>query len=142
MRSPPAERPTTKTTSGEVEKQAPASEAARRVRIINADGMLVDVRTADQLNNYLKAQNAEIKRNHAGHIVYIRLLSFGDDRGHSSERHGRSTTTTQRVRNEHGIFVGGDHILEHKPASCEHWPQPRASAASQASDLPHKPTER
>jgi hypothetical protein len=57
-------------------------------------------------------------RKHGGELVGIRLLSLGDDRGHTGELHGRSTVTTSRVRNDQGIFIGGNRNLKHKLEHC------------------------
>ncbi len=50
----------------------------------------------------------------------IRLLSFGDDRGHSGEQHGCSTVTTERGRDDSGQFVGSKKNLKHKK-TCDTW---------------------
>jgi hypothetical protein len=62
-------------------------------------------------------------RKHAGELVGIRLLSLGDDRGHAGERHGQSTVTTERVRNDWGVLVGGNLNLKHKE-NCDTWGSP------------------
>ena len=71
-------------------------------------------RDADAIRRLLTASNAVPVRKHSGELVGIRLLSLGDDRGHAVERHGRSTVTTERVRNDHGIYVGWDRNVKHK----------------------------
>jgi hypothetical protein len=61
-----------------------------------------------------------VKRRGDGSIKFIRLRSVGDDRGHMGENHGRSTVTTERVRDDWGQLVGSDWNLKHKQ-SCAEW---------------------
>jgi hypothetical protein len=112
---PPATRPETQPTSRGVEKQARAYEGGRGVRIVGEAGVLLDVCQGEQLERYLEAPNAEIKRSHRGRIVSIKLRSVGDDRTYSGERHGSSLVTTRRIGNDYGALVGSDMVLEHKP---------------------------
>ena len=72
------------------------------------------LRDVGAIRRLLAAPNAVPVRKHGGELVGIRLLSLGDDRGHSGELHGRSTVTTERVRNDHGIYIGGDLNVKHK----------------------------
>jgi hypothetical protein len=71
-------------------------------------------RDAEAIRRLLTAPNAVPVRKHDGDLVGIRLLSMGDDRGHSGERHGRSTVTTERVRNDNGVYIGWDRNVKHK----------------------------
>ena len=91
--------------------------------MIGEDDVLVDVCTPDRLGRYLSAPNAEVKRRADGSIRLVRLLPKGDDRGHLGECHGRSTITTERVRNDWGALVGGDRNLKHKD-TCGNWARP------------------
>lgn len=77
----------------------------------------------DGAKRYLPAPNVEVKKSADGSIKYIRLLSNGDDRGHAGECHGRSTVTTERVRNDWGDLVGGNTRLQHK-RNCSAWGAP------------------
>jgi hypothetical protein len=108
MSEPSAARPISETTDWGVEKQAQASEAARRVRVIGLNDRLIDICSGDRLRRYLRAPNKEIIRSHQGRIVAIKLLSAGDDRGHSGEQHGNSirTTRTEHDKQEHRWFNG------------------------------------
>ena len=90
------------------------------MRVVGEDGVLIDVCPPDRLGRYLAAPNAEVKRRADGSIKLIRLRSMGDDRGHLGENHGRSTVTTERVRNDWGKLVGSDLNLKHKQ-SCAAW---------------------
>jgi hypothetical protein len=74
-------------------------------------------RDADSIRRLLAAPNAVPVRKHGGELVGIRLLSLGDDRGHAVERHGRSTVTTERVRNDHGVYIGWNRNVKHKGSS-------------------------
>jgi hypothetical protein len=127
----PAQRPVTQTTFLGVAKEARADERGRRVRIIDEDGTLVDVCDAAQVEKkYRAAKNAEIICANNGRIVAVRLTNQADDRGHMGERHGRSTVTTQRLRNAFDECIGGDQNLKHKgendgranPAWDQRWP--------------------
>jgi hypothetical protein len=68
----------------------------------------------------LNAPNAEVRRRADGSIRLVQLRSMGDDRGHLGEFHGRSTVTTERVRNDWGKLVGSDLNLKHKE-TCTAW---------------------
>lgn len=70
-----------------------------------------------EIRRLLSAPNAEPVRNHGGDLVGIRLRSLGDDRGQSVQHHGRSTITTERVRNDCGVYIGTARNLKHK-ADC------------------------
>jgi hypothetical protein len=116
---PPAARPNSDPVSrGSRIQQPRAFEEGGRVRVVGEDDILLDVCAPDQLGRYLNAPNAEVKRRKDGSIRLIRLLAMGDDRGHLGESHGRSTVTTERVRNDYGVLVGSDLNLKHKEASA------------------------
>ena len=118
MTQPPAARRNAQTTFREVEKQTRAFDRGRTVRVFGDSGNLIQrldpSRDADAIRRLLTAPNAVPVRKHGGDLVGIRLLTLGDDRGHSGERHGRSTVTTERVRNDHGIYIGGNRNVKHK----------------------------
>ena len=121
MTGPPAKRPHHDTDSrGSREKQPRAFGGYRRVPIVSESGTLVEVCTRDRVARYLTAPNAEIKCRNDGSIRVIVLRSAGDDRGHLGEAHGRSTVTTQRVRNNYNMLVGSDLNIEHKKI-CAAW---------------------
>lgn len=121
MTGPPATRPAPETVSrGSREKQPRAFKGSGRVRVVGEDDFLVDVCPADRLDQYLAAPNAEVKRRQDGSIRLVRLRSFGDDRGHLGEDHGRSTISTERVRNDWGALVGSNVNLKHKE-TCSAW---------------------
>jgi len=103
---------------GSREKQPRAFEGKGRVAVVGEDNVLVDVCTPDRLERYLNAPNAQVKRRQDGSIRLVRLASAGDDRGHLGEHHGRSTVTTERVRDEWGALVGSDLNLQHKKTSA------------------------
>ena len=89
------------------------------MRIFGQNG-LVDVCTSkEQLDRYIRAPNADVVRSQDGRIQAVRLWSVGDDRGHAGERHGSSTVTTQRIRNEAGKIIAPDYAVEHKPVGFE-----------------------
>lgn len=124
MTGPPAARPHRDTVSrGSREKQPRAFEAGRRVRVVGEDDLLLEVCAPERLGRYLTAVNAEVKRRQDGSIRLVRLRSEGDDRGHLGESHGRSTVTTERVRNDWGVLVGSNLNLKHKEA-CNTWGNP------------------
>jgi hypothetical protein len=131
--SPPAAKANTKTSLRRDEKQGRAFEGGGAVRVVSEGNYLVmrlhPTRDAQQIHRLLAAPNAEPLRTHSGRLVGIRLLSFGDDRGHSGERHGRSTVTTERVLNDDGILVGGDRTLKHKAENVNHSSPPPVWAA-------------
>jgi hypothetical protein len=124
LTGPPAARQNAQTTFREVEKQARVFEGGRGVRVFGEDGYFIKrldpSRHAEDIRRILAAPNAVPVRTHAGELVGIRLLSLGDDRGHAGERHGRSTVTTERVRNDRGIYIGGNRNLKHKAANADH----------------------
>jgi hypothetical protein len=124
MTAPPAARPVPDTVSrGSREKQPRAFEAGRRVRVVGEDDLLLEVCAPERLGRYLTAANAEVKRRQDGSIRLVRLRSAGDDRGHLGEDHGRSTITTERVRNDWGRLVGSDLNLKYKE-TCKTWGSP------------------
>jgi hypothetical protein len=86
-------------------------------------------RDAEQIRRLLAAPNAVPVRKHSGRLVGIRLLSFGSDCGQSGEQHGRSTVTTERVRNDTGRLIGGNCNLKHKAENVNHASPPPAWAA-------------
>jgi hypothetical protein len=109
---------------GSRDKQPRAFDGNGRVPVLGENGAVVDVcTTTDRLAPYLAATNAEVKKRADGSIRLVRLLGGSDDRGHLGERHGRSTVTTKRVRNDWGRFVGSDQNLQHKPSSAS-WGSP------------------
>jgi hypothetical protein len=112
------------------EKKGRAFEAGGGVRVSSENGFLIarldPSRDSEQIRRLLSAPNAVPVWKHGGKLVGIRLLSCGDDRGHSGERHGSSTVTTERVRNDSGILVGGHGNLKHKAENVNHGrPEPR-----------------
>lgn len=124
MTGPPAVRPLPDTASrGSREQQPRAFGGGRRVPVVGEDDMLIDVCSPDRLGQYLNAPNAEVKRRADGSIRLVRLRSLGDDRRHLGEAHGRSTATTQRIRNDWGVLVGSNLNLEHKE-TCDTWGSP------------------
>ena len=94
------------------------------MRVFNEDGYFVGrlnaSRDAEQIRRLMGAPNAQAVRDHGGDLVGIKLLSFADDRGHAGERHGSSTVTTERVRNDVGQLLGTHQTRQHK-RSCESW---------------------
>jgi hypothetical protein len=88
--------------------------------VVGEDGLLITICTQEAAERYLGAPNAKVKRREDGSIKFICLRSVGDDRGHMGENHGRSTVTTERVRNDWGQLVGSDRNLQHKQ-SCAAW---------------------
>ena len=102
--------------------------------VLGENGTVVEIcRTPDRLARYLLAPNAEVKIGQDGSIRMIRLLAAGDDRGQLGENHGRSTVTTERVRNDWGGLVGSDVNLKHKK-SCESWGLPERVITSRLKD--------
>lgn len=97
--------------------QLRASRRGQRVPVVGADGTLIDLCPSERLSRYATAANAQIKRRHDGSIKLVRLGSVGDDRGHLGENHGRSTITTERVRNDLGELIGSNLTLKHKETS-------------------------
>jgi len=121
MMQPPAGRPASNTVSrGSRDSQPRAFGNSRSVRVVGEDGILIDVCGQDGLNRYFAAPNAEVKRRSDGSIKHILLRSVGDDRGHMGENHGRSTITTERVRNDWGALVGSNLNRTHKQ-TCATW---------------------
>ena len=124
MTGPPTARSSSKTSLRRDEKQARAFERSGAVRVFSEHGFLVArlhlSRDAERLRKLLAAPNAEPVRSHGGKLVGIRLLSAGDDRGHSGERHGSSIITTERVVNDFGVYVGSDRNLKHKAENVSH----------------------
>lgn len=124
MTGPPALSHDSETVSrGSRQKQPRASDRTRRVPVLGENDVLINVCTADCLGAYLAAPNVEVERRADGSIKLVRLRSIGDDRGHQGESHGRSTITTERVRNDWGDLVGGESNLKHK-ATCTTWGAP------------------
>jgi hypothetical protein len=145
MTGPPAPRPSPDTVSrGSREKQPRAFGEAGRVRVVSEDDFLIDVCPQNRLGRYLAAPNAEVKRRPDGSIRLVRLRSLGDDRGHLGENHGRSTVTTERVRNDWGVLVGGNFNLDHKATSAS-WgapavtPVPNTAEARKALSTENRP---
>ena len=127
MTGPPAAGRNPQTTFREAETQTRAFEGGRVVRVFGETGNFIQrldpARDADAIRRLLAAPNAVPVRRHAGELVGIRLLSCGDDRGHAGERHGRSTVTTERVRNDRGVYIGGDRNLKHKSENPDRAPR-------------------
>lgn len=117
MTGPPASRPATEATIRVVEKQGRASEATRRVRIVNEDDVLIERCEPHRLDKYLRAPNAVAIRKHNGQIVAIKLQSAGNDRGHLGENHGTSNVTIRQEPLESGP------LLQHKNRVCAEWPR-------------------
>ena len=113
------------------DKQPRAFEAGRSVRVVGEDDILLEVCAHDLLRRYLAAPNAEVKRRKDGSIRLVRLRSAGDDRGHLGDCHGRSTITTERVRNDWGGLVGSNLSLKHKE-TCDTWGNPAVEVRSEA----------
>ena len=88
--------------------------------MVSQDDVLITICPPEAIERYLRAPNAEVKRRVDGSIKFIRLRSVGDDRGHMGENHGRSTVTTERVRDDWGQLVGSARNLKHKQ-SCAAW---------------------
>jgi hypothetical protein len=132
MTGPPAERPVPDTVSrGSHEKQPREFGGAGRVPVVGDGDVLVEVCTPDRLARYLAAPNAEVKRRKDGSIRLVRLLPVADDRGHRGERHGRSTITTERVRNDWGALIGSNFNLKHKWTSTA-WGAPAVNVQAEA----------
>jgi hypothetical protein len=131
--SPPAVRQATKTSVRRDEKQGREFEGGGAVRVFSEDGYFIArlhaLRDSEQIRRLLDAPNSEAVRKHGGKLVGIKLLSFGDDRGHLGEQHGRSTVTTERVRNDWGALVGSDSNLKHKEKTCDTWGSPAGKTA-------------
>jgi hypothetical protein len=112
------------------EKQGRVFEVGKAVRVVSENGFLVarldPLRDAEQIRRLLDAPNAAPIEKHDGRLAGIRLLSVGDDRGHSGERHGSSVVTTERVRNDDGILVGSGRTLKHKAENVNHASRPLA----------------
>jgi hypothetical protein len=117
-RSPAARPPSDTVSHGSRHQQPRAFDEGKRVRVVGEDDILLDVCTSDQLDHYLTAPNAEVKRRGDGSIRLIRLRSMGDDRAHLGESQGRSTVTSERCRNAWGSPVGSDLSLQHKATSA------------------------
>lgn len=114
---------------GSQEQQPRAFDEGRRVRVIGEDDLLIEVCSDERAARYLNAPNAEVKKRTDGSIRMIRLRAMGDDRSHLGEGHGRSTRTTERVRNDWGGLVGGDLNVNHK-ATCTTWGAPAVPVRS------------
>ena len=130
MTGPPALRLPDTVSRGSRQKQPRVFDEGRRVPVVGENDVLVEVCSADHLDRYLNAPNAEVIKRTDGSIRLIRLLSLGDDRGRQGECRGRSTVTTERVRNEWGDLVGGDFNLQHKKASPT-WRTPAVKVRSE-----------
>jgi hypothetical protein len=124
MVSPPATGRNAQTTLREAEKQARAIESGGAVGVFGENGYFImrlnSSRDAEKIRRLLAAPNAESVRTHGGKLVGIRLLSVGDDRGHTGERHGSSIITTERVVNDLGVYVGSHLNLKHKAENVRH----------------------
>jgi hypothetical protein len=106
-------------------KKGRAFDAIRHVRVFNEFDFLVarlhPSHDAAQIRRLLAAPNAVPVQKHGGTLVAIRLQSFGDDRGRAGAHYGRSTVTTERVRNDEGQYVGAHKNVKHKETTCETW---------------------
>ena len=124
MRGPPAERQESRTSIRLDAKQGREFDGGGAVRVFGEGGYFITHlhpgRDSEQIKRLLDAPNAVPVRKHGGRLVAIRLRSVGDDRGQSSERHGRSTVTTERVRNDDGLLVGTLRTLKHKQENAQH----------------------
>lgn len=142
MTGPPTTRRDSKTTFREVEKQARAFESGGAVRVFGENGyfitLLNSLGDADKIHLLLDARNAVPVRSHGGKLLAIKLLSFGDDRGHSGERHGTSIITTERIVNDRGVYVGSDRNLKHKAENVNHG-RPKAGQRAAKLGGPLKP---
>jgi hypothetical protein len=141
---PPAERPDSHPSIRQDEKHGRVFDGTGTVRIFSDGDYLItklnSLRDAEQIRGLLAAPNAVPVRKHCGKLVGIRLLSYGDDRRQSGERHGRSTVTTERVRNDTGRLIGGDCNLKHKAENVNHALRPPAwVAASPVTGPVHPP---
>jgi hypothetical protein len=124
MTGPPPLRSHRETVSrGSRDEQPREFEGGRRVRVVGEDGVLIEVCSPESVRRYMGAPNADVKTRKDGSIRAVHLRSQGDDRGHLGERHGRSTVTTESVRNDSGVLVGGEQNLQHKK-SCNNWGNP------------------
>jgi len=125
------------------EKQGRAFEGGGAVRVVSDNDFLVTrldlTRDSQQIIRLLAAPNAVEVRTNGGRLVGIRLLSGGDDRGHSGERHGSSTVSTERVRNDDGVLVGCDRTLKHKAENVNHATPPPAWSADVSRSGPVRP---
>jgi hypothetical protein len=119
MTGPPFKRPKYKSSFRQDEKEGRAFDGGRRVRLFGNSG-LVGTCQPHEVGRYLDAPNAEPVMSHDGRLVAIKLHEFCDDRGQPGERRGRSTITTQRVRNDNGVYVGGGWNLKHKSENANH----------------------
>jgi hypothetical protein len=108
----------TKTTFREAEQKARAFDGTRAVRVFGETGNFLQrlhpTHDGETIRRLLAVPNAEAVRKHGGELVGIRLLSVGDDRGSAGPHNGRSTVTTERVRNDLGVYIGTEWILKHK----------------------------
>jgi hypothetical protein len=133
IHSPPAYR-SAETSIRQDGKQRRAFDGAGSVRVFSEGNYLVaklnTSRDAEQIRQLLAAPNAVPVRKHGGRLVGIRLLSYGNDWGQAGERHGRSTVTTERVRNDAGTLVGSSGNLKHKAENVNHASPPPAWAAA------------
>ena len=124
---PPAAGRVTQPTFREAAKQARAFEGSGAVRIFGEDGFFVarlhSTRDAEEIRRLLAAPNAEPVRTHGGKLTGIRLLSLGDDRGHSPERHGNSRRT---LLGDTPASVGNSESLyHHNDRACDSWSRAR-----------------
>ena len=114
-----AVRPIPDAASRGSRQQPRAFGEGRRVRVLGEGDVLIDVCSPEQAARYVNATNAEVKRRKDGSIRLVRLVPMGDDRGHAGERHGRSTVTTERVKNDWGMLVGSSFNLKHKETASD-----------------------
>lgn len=128
----------TEATFREVGNKARAFDGRTTVRVFGDAGNFIQAldpaRGAAEIRRLLAAPNAVAVRKHSGELVGIRLLSLGDDRGHAGEYPGRSTVTTERVRNDRGIYIGADWNLKHKGDRSD---QTRSENISKSGQVPN-----
>jgi hypothetical protein len=140
MTKPAAATPPSQTSLRRDEKQGRVFERSGVVRVTSENEFLVETlrwgRDSRRIRCLLEASNSLPVWTHGGKLVSIRLKSFGDDRGHSGEGHGTSTSTTERVRNDNGILVGHDRILKHKAENVAHAIPPPAWSAEASRNRP------
>lgn len=120
MTQSPAIRAAHNTPASDGEKQAPASEHNRSVRVIDSfDRLVTVIHEPAAIARYLSAPNARPIRSHRGRLCAIQLSSLGDDRGTPGERHGNSPTFTQRLKNDYGTYIGPPIRLKHNDDRSE-----------------------
>ncbi len=120
MTKPPVARPSTKPTIRVVEKKTREFTSARRVRVFNDEGVLIDLCPPDRLRRYLDAPNAELVHSHGGKLIAVKLRSVGDERGHLGEKHGGNSRRTWLGQIDPRLMPGATY--GHSRA-CDQWPR-------------------